>query len=134
MRYAFIDVAVYRGEPGVQLTDDVRIAYAANNNALISRQRRTLKLHLVWFGYEFAPSNPDRHVVNRFKGRVRQVEGPGTLTMQVGAGVLIQAVRSHALRRATQSVAIGTNGDFVLADSGEDDALAERLADQRPAL
>src|SRR5579864_4792556 len=134
MRYAYIDVAVYRGEPAVQLTDDVGIAYAADDNALISSQCRTLKLHCVWFGSEFAPSNPDRHVVDRFKGRLRQVERSRTLPMQVGVGVLIQAVCSHALWRATQAGAIWTDSDFVLADGGEDDALAERLADERSAL
>src|SRR5579864_2924650 len=134
MRYAYIDVAVYRGEPAVQLTDDVGIAYAADDNALISSQCRTLKLHCVWFGSEFAPSNPDRRVVDRYKGRLRQVERSRTLPMQVGVRVLIQAVRSNALWRASQAGAIRTDGDLVLVDGGEDDALAERLADQRSAL
>src|SRR5580700_5225499 len=129
MRYAFIDIAAHRGEPVVQLTNDVRITNSADNDALISCQRCTLELHRVRFGYEFASSNLDCHAIDRFKGRLREIEGPGTLTMQIGIGVLIQAVRSDALRRASQAGAIWANGDFVLADGGEDDALAERLAD-----
>src|SRR5580692_6561966 len=127
--YAFLDVPVHQGEPTIQLTDDVRITNPADNDALITRQRRTLELHRVRFGYEFAPTNPDRHVVDRFKDGLRQVEGSGTLMMQVWVGVLIQAVRSHALRRATQAGTIWTDRDFVVADGGEDDALPQRLAD-----
>jgi len=81
LRYALVDIAAHGGQPAVQLTDDVRITYAADNNALISRERRSLKLHRVRLGYEFAPSDSDRHVVDRFKGRLRQVEGPGAFTM-----------------------------------------------------
>src|ERR1700676_4107627 len=82
--HAFVNIAAHRPEPAVQLTDDVRIANPTNNNALISGQLHTFKLHGVRFGYEFGPSNPDRHAVNGFKGSLGQVEGPGTLAMQVG--------------------------------------------------
>src|SRR5580692_9168789 len=104
--YAFLDVPVHQGEPTIQLTNDVRITNPADNDALISRQRRTLELHRVRFGCEFASSNPDCHAIDRFKGRLRQIEGSGTLTMQIGIGVLIQAVRSDALRRASKAGAI----------------------------
>ena len=36
--------------------------------------------------------------------------------------------------RATQAVTERTNGDFIAAYGGEDDALAERLTDPRSAL
>jgi len=54
--------------------------------------------------------------------------------MQVGIGVFVQAMRSHALRRAPKAGAIGADRDLLMADGGEDDAIAERLADQGSAF
>jgi len=68
--------------------------------------------------------------VDGFKGSLCQIESPRTLTMQEGIGVFVQAVRSHALRRAPKAGAIGADRDLLMADGGEDDAIAERLADQ----